>query len=250
MAPDEIHIHVLRLEPPSPHIRMEEFLPLLSFEEQGRYKRFSLESRKREFLCSRLLLRWALASGSGKGIESLEFEYGSHGKPYLKDGFLEFNLSHTENLAVVALSPRRLGVDIESLESPGWNNRPWRLLAGRYFSNPEKEYLFSLPEAEQPAAFLRIFTLKEAGAKAIGEGLAAGLAGGWIPLPIQEEFNWGTRDYFSKILRPQNACLALAVENPDRSSLAYKVWEWRLEDFKKMLQNPTPAPQRDLALPV
>lgn len=181
-------------------------------------------------------------------MEDLEFEYESRGKPYLKDASLEFNLSHSEGWTACAMSHRPLGVDIESLESQGWDNRPWRLLAGRYFSDPEKDYLFSLPEAEQPAAFLRIFNLKEAAVKAWGNGLTAGFAGFSVPLPIREKSDSGPLDYFSRILGSHDACLALAVENPDRSSLAYRLWEWRLEDIEKMLENHVPGPSRDWAV--
>lgn len=183
-------------------------------------------------------------------MEDLEFGYGSHGKPFLKNGALEFNLSHTGNLAVIALGPRHLGVDVESLESPGPDNRPWRLLARRYFSNPEKEYLLSLKEAEQPAAFLKIFTLKEATVKASGEGLAAGFPSFSVPLPLAEKTSSGRLEYFSKGIGPHRACLALAVENPDRAQLAYPIREWRQEDFQRRLEDPIPGRPKDFAVAV
>jgi phosphopantetheinyl transferase len=209
-----------------------------------------MENRRQEFLWSRLLLRWALASCSGKKMEDLEFDFGRHGKPHLKNIPLEFNLSHTEKWVACAVSRRKLGIDVEVLESPGRNDRRWHLLAMRYFSNPEKKYLFSLPEAEQPDAFLRIFTLKEATVKATGEGLATGLASFSVPLPIREESSLWPWEYFSNILGSHDACLALAVENSDRTTLVYKVWEWRLEEFERMLENHIPGHLKDSAVPV
>lgn len=240
LTPDEVHIHVLRMSPGDSRDSTEDFLPFLSPAEQQRYGNFSLESRRKEFLWSRLLLRWTLACCSGKNGRDLDFGFGGHGKPYLKNIPLEFNLTHTQGWVACAVSRRKLGVDIESLESPGWDNRPWRLLAGRYFTNPEKDYLFSLPETDQPTAFLRIFTLKEAAVKTDGKGLAVGLASFSIPLPLQEQSAFGPIEYFTKTLGANQACLALAVENPDRAALAYQFREWRQEEFKGMLQNPFP----------
>ena len=64
----------------------------------------------------------------------------------------------------------RIGVDVERL------GRAPLAVAERYFSATEAAQLRELPADAQPRRFLRLWTLKEAYLKAIGTGLAGGLA--------------------------------------------------------------------------
>lgn len=105
-------------------------------------------------------------------VDAAELEAGSHGKPALAAGGLEFNLSHSGSAAVVALARGvEVGVD---LESPG-RSRPHAELARRYFCGPEAQSIENTPDALRETAFLRLWTAKEAVLKALGRGLAFGL---------------------------------------------------------------------------
>ena len=64
----------------------------------------------------------------------------------------------------------RLGVDIEALDK-----RVSLPVARRYFSAREVSALDALAPEARPRRFLRLWTLKEAYLKAVGEGLAGGL---------------------------------------------------------------------------
>lgn len=71
------------------------------------YSRFSSESRKREWLAVRVLLKELC--GGEKGIA-----YHPSGKPYLADGSMHVSFSHTRGYVAVALHPSsEVGVDIE-----------------------------------------------------------------------------------------------------------------------------------------
>ena len=96
-----------------------------------------------------------------------------NGRPYIigrKD--LDFNVSHSDTLAVCALSvgDGRVGVDTETIVStvpPERQNR----FAQKYFSENEKKLLES-----DTSAFSRIWTAKEAYLKRIGRGIATDLS--------------------------------------------------------------------------
>jgi hypothetical protein len=77
---------------------------------------------------------------------------------------LEF-LAFTENLIALSVGFRKLESTSRRRTERGAG---WGLLARRFFSGAEKEYLFSQEPESQKACFFRIFTLKEARAKAQG----------------------------------------------------------------------------------
>ncbi len=98
---------------------------------------------------------------------------GEHGKPYAPDlGGIEFNLSHSGRHALIAIArDQPIGVD---LERQG-RQRSVDAIAHRYFAATESRALSALPAELRDAAFLRLWTGKEAVLKALGQGLSFGL---------------------------------------------------------------------------
>lgn len=94
------------------------------------------------------------------------------GKPYLADPrhSIEFNLSHSRDTALVAISKSfQVGIDIES-----WRTieDPLRL-ARRVMSSAELAELEALAVQDRCAHFLRLWTRMEARQKALGLGVFA-----------------------------------------------------------------------------
>lgn len=84
------------------------------------------------------------------------------GKPYFADLPLRFSLSHSGGEAIIAVSDREIGADIQKM-------RPVDLrLAERFFTAREKEYV-----GEDVSRFYEVWTKKEAYGKWQGSGLAA-----------------------------------------------------------------------------
>jgi 4'-phosphopantetheinyl transferase len=80
----------------------------------------------------------------------------------------QFSVSHSEDIAVVALSHSPLGIDIEHV-----HEIPELLaIAKRYFLDSECDQLVRLPQARRVRAFFEIWTAREECLKATGEGLA------------------------------------------------------------------------------
>jgi 4'-phosphopantetheinyl transferase len=98
---------------------------------------------------------------------------GEHGKPYALDmGFPQFNLSHSGQCIVFAFArDQEIGVDVEALRR---RHSPIAL-AERFFAAEEVRALAALDPSEQGAAFVRLWTCKEAVLKALGRGIAFGL---------------------------------------------------------------------------
>lgn len=152
---------------------LADYLTVLSPEETLRYARFRLDKDKRQFLITRAAIRTTLSYYRGDVLPSQwQFANNEHGRPYVISPpaqTLEFNLSHTDGMIVIAVCARgNLGVDVENA------SRECRAsdLAARYFSVSEAKKLLEMPEEEQRGRFLDLWTLKEAYIKACGMGLA------------------------------------------------------------------------------
>lgn len=112
------------------------------------------------------MLRRLLADVLNCRPDQFEFVRQEHGKPALPQREVEFNLSHSEGYAVLAIQPAHpVGVDIEDTRR-GVN---WASLAPRYFAPSEAERVLHAEHPQQ--VFFQTWTAKEAYIKAIGSGL-------------------------------------------------------------------------------
>lgn len=104
---------------------------------------------------------------------AFEIATGSHGKPFAPAlPWLDFNISHAGSHVALAFARNQpLGVDIEECS----RKLPATDLARRFFSAPETAALARVAPGVRTAAFLQLWTHKEAVLKALGEGLAFGL---------------------------------------------------------------------------
>jgi 4'-phosphopantetheinyl transferase len=229
IAPDEVHIHLLRMN--SEERFDERFLTLLPADEQAEYRRFQSQDRRRKFLWSRLLLRYLLAGYLKKDMRDLKFDFQEHGKPFLPDSELRFNLSHTTDLIACSFSLREVGIDVERVEP----KRPWALIAKRFFTSDEVDYLFSCSDDLREGIFYQIFTMKEAYVKAAGRGV--GFLGGFtVPLPLAEHSSSGRWEYFSKISQPDGYCLSHVVDNGTQAICRYQTRDWDQKSLSAILE--------------
>ena len=170
----EIHVWAARLDV-SPATR-EHLAATLSLSEQERAARFHFERHRQRFTTARGLLRVLLGHYLERDPRELEFGYGAAGKPSLSgsasDKALQFNLTHSEDLALVAVTDAgQVGIDVERI-------RPMKdadEFVARFFSEREHASFKRLPESQKPTAFFTLWTRKEAWLKATGEGIAQSL---------------------------------------------------------------------------
>jgi 4'-phosphopantetheinyl transferase len=159
-----------------PPAQVRNYRAVLSREEQQRCDKFKSEKRRREFIIGRGLLRTLMGQCLEMDPSVFEFAYTEHQKPYLPVAALgvpiTFNISHSRDLALVALAlERHIGIDIEYLRP----DVDFKKLAGRFFSERESRSLEAYHDVRLTAAFFACWTRKEALLKAIGEGIAFGL---------------------------------------------------------------------------
>ncbi len=167
----EVHVWRLSLDPPSADLAG--FEPTLNDDELRRANRFRTAALRRRFVAGRGALRAILASYLDCDAGGVVFSYGNHGKPRLAQATgLEFNLAHTADLALCAVTlGRAVGVDVEEVRRLDNAER----IIGRFFSEVERAEFLARPESERLEAFYRGWSRKEAFLKATGTGLATQL---------------------------------------------------------------------------
>lgn len=145
----------------------------LSPEEQARMARFVFDSDRQRFGLSRSLLRHLLSAYLQEDPAHLQFAYAAKGKPALalpgsSSSPLQFNLSHSQDWAVCAVSyDCPVGIDVEAIRHlPQLDG-----LAHRCLTTQERSTLPPLSSSQAVSQFFTYWTCKEAFLKAIGEGL-------------------------------------------------------------------------------
>ncbi len=169
LSDDEIHVWCVELDAAG---EVSTLAAGLNEEERERARGLLSGTHQRRFVVARGMLRQLLGRYLDQDPGAVTFARGAHGKPFLPEGTLHFNVSHTHELALYAIAQsREVGVDVEWMRPQVAHEQ----IAARFFSLEEQEALAQVPDEERRAAFYNIWTRKEAYLKARGDGIAAGL---------------------------------------------------------------------------
>jgi 4'-phosphopantetheinyl transferase len=148
--------------------QLQHYAQTLSIDEQARAARFKFPHHRDRFIAARGILRTLLSKYLNQSPASFKFSYSDRGKPLL-DNPLQFNVSHSEDLALYAFTyDRSIGIDVEVIRSV----ENLEGLTQRFFCPSEHQAIAQLPPEVQHKLFFRYWTCKEAYLKATGEGLS------------------------------------------------------------------------------
>jgi 4'-phosphopantetheinyl transferase len=144
----------------------------LPLEERHRAEAFLRREAGRRWVAARWALRQTLARYTGRPATEIELEVADEGKPRLRDGSagLEFSLTHSAGLALVAVTERRqVGIDVEMI-APRENVVA---LAERALLVEDAAAVSSASPSQQLDAFYTAWVRHEARVKCLGGGLGA-----------------------------------------------------------------------------
>ena len=155
---------------------LHHLISLLSESEKIKAEWFKFPQHQRRYQAVHGILRIILARYLNLDPTQINFTHSDRGKPYLTNDCnslnLQFNLSHSENRAIVGISrDRSIGVDLEKMRPMG----NAMLLAERFFCPSEYTLLTQAIPEERDKLFFQLWTAKEAYLKATGEGISGGL---------------------------------------------------------------------------
>ena len=163
---NEIHVWLFHLNTTPPAIKR--FYPLLSDAEKARSERLVHFMHRKRFIAAHGFMRSVLALYIQQPAESLQFDKGEHGKPFLVNNLtIHFNLSHSQDIAMLAVASRDTGIDIECIN----RKHEWQKIMHRFYTESEQQKILALPDNLQQRAFYQVWTRKEAHMKVTGQGL-------------------------------------------------------------------------------
>ena len=196
-------VHVWRVPLNIPDKLLNQLFQLLNKDENDRANRFHFEKDRKRYISTRGHLRVLLGKYLKQEPDTLVFRYNKYGKPFLTDNSIEFNVSHSNDLGLIAFDQdQEIGVDIEWMR-PDFGGLK---IAKRFFSSEEVLELEALPPDEQAQGFFNCWSRKEAYIKALGKGLA-------IPL-----------DKFSVNLSPGIKAVLLSTTHNPQALYNYKLF--------------------------
>lgn len=134
----------------------------LSEAEKSRADRFLFKELKERYVVSHGVLNRLLE----KYLNTNQFEmsFGEYGKPFIKDSFLHFNLSHSNHYACMVFAHFEVGVDIEYMGEDA--------IIESIFSKEEMNHFDKIESGLKRQAFYGAWVRKESYLKALGYGLS------------------------------------------------------------------------------
>jgi 4'-phosphopantetheinyl transferase len=166
LLPDAIHVWRVPLDPV--RIAALDLTQILSPEEQAHAKRFAIDRPRSVFAASRVALRSLLGKYLSLGAKDVQIVSDAGGKPRLTIGELNFNLAHSGDVTLIAVTRGcPIGVDVERLRPVDCSQE----IATRNFHPAEIAVIAAADAGELAECFLRCWTRKEAVLKAVGIGL-------------------------------------------------------------------------------
>lgn len=161
-----IHVWAMPLADCQPHLAACE--SLLSHDERVRAGKYALDPPRQTFVVSRAAVRKILGQYLKIAATRVKFVYDAFGKPQLADAALSFNVAHSGELTLIAVSRAgQLGVDVERVRSVDASLE----IAAKNFHADELTAIRTANAAEVANVFLRCWTRKEAILKSLGVGL-------------------------------------------------------------------------------
>lgn len=223
LGAQDVHIHCLDIRKFTAD-HYADAQRIMNPEERERAQKFI--RGKESYIASRWLLRQVLAHYMRGTPEAVAFLRTDKGKPYIPQSDIQFNLSHSGDWAVLAVSTIGcIGVDTEVIHA----TRDLYGIAENYYHPHEFAQLQTLATEAQADYFYRLWTLKEAFFKAIGTGISAGmekiafeLGEDKISAHMQDELGSNTDEwqFYQWALTAQDYC-AVASKSEQRLAVSW-----------------------------
>jgi 4'-phosphopantetheinyl transferase len=173
LKPQEIHLYHTLLT--MTKAEENDYLLLLSEAELARAKRFHFVKHRQWFIAAHARLRIILSHYTAIKAQHIHFDYNEYHKPQLAlwhESRLQFNLAHSHQVAVIAITADyEIGVDIEKIEP-----REQYDIVQRFCHADEWHAFQRILPSERQAAFYKLWVRKEACIKALAKGFHYGFS--------------------------------------------------------------------------
>lgn len=165
LSPHQVHICTACLSENNSNISY--LVSLLSDDERYSASNFRYVKDQLNFIISRGILRCLLGSYLNKDPQDIQIIYGLWGKPCLPERQLYFNLSHSRDHVIYAITQEyEVGIDLEYIDQ----SLDIDLLVSSILSSQELVHWEKTKAEDKLNTFYQIWVCKEAFLKAIGKG--------------------------------------------------------------------------------
>ena len=165
-------LHIWRYTVNEQDYLAEQTNSILSVDEIEKSKRFIRKEHTLDYVCNHRFVRNVLAAYLNILPAEIKFGVTDLGKPYIENIDLFFNVSHSKNQALLAISKDgEVGVDIEYMK----DLQDAVTFSNYSFSEQEKAMIFKNGQIDKDVLFT-FWTFKEAYIKATGTGLSVDIS--------------------------------------------------------------------------
>lgn len=163
-------IYALNISKNISPLLFNKFISFVSIERREKTNKFMRKEDADRSLAAEILVRHALIENMKIKNEDISFGYNTYGKPYLAHTPpIYFNLSHSGNWVVCAISEHEVGIDVEKIDEIDLD------IVKSFFAKKEYSDLMEKDDSEKKEYFYVLWTLKESYIKARGRGLSLDL---------------------------------------------------------------------------
>jgi 4'-phosphopantetheinyl transferase len=169
LSEGEIHVWQLDLR----NGEWDGFSSVLSRDEHEKTNRFRYARLRENFSRMRIGVRLILSRYLDASADRIQFSYTEAGKPSMAGSRVFFNVSHSNDIGLIAVALCPVGVDVElitDLKSEGTG------IVAMVCHETERTELDMLSTVERCRLFYQLWTRKEAFCKAVGIGLQYAIA--------------------------------------------------------------------------
>jgi 4'-phosphopantetheinyl transferase len=160
-----IHLYYTYLSEENHEKLLQNSLAKFPSDFQERIKKFRRWQDAQFSLLGRVMLFKGIEEVKRQNCDNREIKYTLYNKPYFEDNLVEFNISHSGEIVVCALSDEhQMGIDIEVITNIELNDFKSQMT--------DKEWITVNSSPDKPSNFFKYWTQKEAVIKAHGHGLS------------------------------------------------------------------------------
>ncbi len=186
------HGDILTNETETDVLSEQRYWSFLNQVEKQKAQAFTRLEVQKKYIKTRGVLRKTIASYLDIKPHKVAIKTGEYGKPFLMNNEVYFNLSHSGNQFVIAVSNTGdIGIDMEQCR----DRKGMAGIVNKCFSDEEISYWQGLSPSQQLTAFYYFWVRKEAFVKAVGRGIALGLEQCVINLQNQNQFLHIPKEY-------------------------------------------------------
>lgn len=163
----KVFVYIVNIDKYSRYI--SQLWACLSAKEKEQASRYHTGLLTKRYIISHGILRCILSYYAKQLPQCLKFTYNKHGKPFLEKSHIQFNTSHSHNMACYTVSFNYMvGIDIECQD----HTLDVIELLDLVFTKKEIALFNTFEQRDQHKIFYNLWTKKESLVKAIGLGLS------------------------------------------------------------------------------